>query len=86
MSEIKFPTPVDNPLNDRVFFLKQAAENYIRVLAGVPPIESDDVSLISVASFAKLLGVCSRTVKRRIAETRKVAAEREAEASNSEAA
>ena len=48
-----FPNPIHQ--NGRIFFLKRAVENHIRELAGVPPIEGDDVSLIPAAEAAKIL-------------------------------
>ncbi len=68
MSRIEFPKAIDTGTG-RVYFVKRDVENYIRALAGVPPIEGNDITLIPAMQTAKLLGICRRTLSRRLAES-----------------
>jgi hypothetical protein len=61
-----FPTPIR--LNKRIFFEKGAVDNYVRQLAGLPIVDNGDVGLIPATKLADVLGVCRRTIGRRIVE------------------
>jgi hypothetical protein len=65
---VEFPRPFENATG-RLFFLKRDLENYVRALAGLEPVESNDITLIPAMEAAKILGVCRRTLSRRLAES-----------------
>jgi hypothetical protein len=70
-----FATPIR--VNKRIFFEKGAVDNYVRQLAGLPILDNGDVGLIPATKLADVLGVCRRTIGRRIVEAREAAARSE---------
>ena len=71
----KFPTIIEQ--KGRRYVLRSAAEAYKAALAGLPHPSPDPRApelLVPVRQFAAELGVCVRTVGRRIAESQASAA------------
>lgn len=68
MNEAEFPAPIR--LNGRIFFDDHELENYKRRLLGLPELPRDPsakIKLRPAAAVAAELGICRRTVGRRIA-------------------
>jgi hypothetical protein len=64
---VEFPKPVSQ--RGRIFFVEIEVENYVRALADIPPLATDgQIRLIPAAAVAAKLGVCRRTIGRRIVE------------------
>ena len=71
MSTAEFPTPVR--INGRLYFHRQALENYKRALLGLSPLADGPhakVEIVPAAEAAAEFGVGRRTLGRRIANRR----------------
>jgi hypothetical protein len=69
----KFPTPIEQ--NGRLYFVERDLDNYIRELARLPTVADcgDIVRLIPAVDAASRLGICRRSLGRRIVESRQTA-------------